>query len=94
MPSTVKIATFELNKRTDKRSGSFHQLVQDLSSVLGPSSGLDSSDVDPQGLAELMLNYQSDDSEWGRYAFKEPTRPFTRNLVDEGNGKSNLVCAR
>jgi cysteine dioxygenase len=68
----------------------FHKLVADLSRVLGPSSGLDSKHVVPE-LERLMENYISNESDWGKYAFSDLSRGYTRNLVDEGNGKSNLV---
>jgi cysteine dioxygenase len=72
----------------------FHQLVDDLSKILGPSSGLTSGDVNVTLLEELMRRYTSQESEWQKYAFADPSRGYTRNLVDEGNGKSNLVsCA-
>jgi cysteine dioxygenase len=70
---------------------SFHTLVRDLSKVLGPSSGLTSEDVDVQHLHTLMKDYISAESEWTKYAFSDLTRGYTRNLVNEGNGKSNLV---
>ena len=70
----------------------FHQLVDDLSRILGPSSGLNSDDVDVRHLEQLMLDYISKESDWQKYAFADMTRGYTRNLVDEGNGKSNLVC--
>jgi cysteine dioxygenase len=38
-----------------------------------------------------MENYTSCESEWSKYAFSDLSRGYTRNLVDEGNGKSNLV---
>lgn len=69
----------------------FHQLVQDLSKVLGPSSGIDSADVDPEDLQTLMRDYVSNVSEWKLYALSDFSRSYTRNLVDRGNGKSNLV---
>lgn len=69
----------------------FQQLVQDLSNVLGPSSGLDSADVDPLDLQKLMEGYTSTEAEWQKYAWGDPCRTYTRNLVDKGNGKSNLV---
>jgi cysteine dioxygenase len=37
----------------------FHELVADLSRLLGPSSGLDSADVNVQELRELIQNYVS-----------------------------------
>lgn len=69
----------------------FEKLVQDLSAALGPSSGLDSEDVDPLDIQRLMEEYVSDETEWNVYAMADPSRNYTRNLVDEGNGKSNLV---
>lgn len=69
----------------------FERLVQDLSAALGPSSGLDSDDVDPMNIQRLMEDYVSNSAEWGPYALGDPSRTYTRNLIDEGNGKSNLV---
>jgi cysteine dioxygenase len=69
----------------------FHRLVQNLSDALGPSSGLDSDDVDPMDIQKLMEDYVSNEDEWRQYALADLSRAYTRNLVDEGNGKSNLV---
>ncbi|KAH8821739.1 RmlC-like cupin domain-containing protein [Xylogone sp. PMI_703] len=69
----------------------FEKLVSDLSSILGPSSGLDSKDINVQELHSLMGHYPSSKSEWSKYMFPDTSRSYTRNLVDEGNGKSNLV---
>ncbi|EFE38607.1 cysteine dioxygenase, putative [Trichophyton verrucosum HKI 0517] len=73
-----------------KGKDAFHKLVDDLSAVLGPSSGLDSDDVDPMDIQKLMEGYVSNHEEWQRYALADESRAYTRNLVDEGNGKSNL----
>jgi cysteine dioxygenase len=70
----------------------FHKLVSDLSRILGPSSGLNSSDIDVEDLRNLMKDYVSSESDWSKYALSDLSRGYTRNLVDEGNGKSNLVC--
>jgi len=72
-------------------SDGFHRLVEDLSRVLGPSSGIDSDDVDHLILQQLMENYVSSENEWERYALADGSRGYTRNLVDKGNGKSNLL---
>jgi cysteine dioxygenase len=74
-----------------KAVGSFDRLVQDLSATLGPSSGLDSADVNPMDLQRLMEGYTSSPRDWAKYAWSDDTRAYTRNLVDRGNGKSNLV---
>lgn len=73
------------------KSNSFEELVQSLKDTLGPSSGLTSDDIDVGDLMNAMEQYVSDNSEWGPYAMGDASRGYTRNLVDEGNGKSNLV---
>ncbi|KAG6009395.1 hypothetical protein E4U54_008570 [Claviceps lovelessii] len=69
----------------------FEELVLAMKKALGPSSGLTSDDVDVSLLTKLMKNYNSNPMEWGKYAFGDASRGYTRNLVDEGNGKSNLL---
>ena len=70
----------------------FQELVQKLSDILGPCSGLDSEEIDPDVIQETMRSYTSNEYEWEPYALLDPSKHYTRNLVDEGNGKSNLVC--
>jgi cysteine dioxygenase len=70
----------------------FDELVVALKKALGPSSGLTSDDVDVDFLSELMRGYDHTDDGWKAYAFGDASRGYTRNLVDDGNGKSNLVC--
>ncbi|KAF2267820.1 cysteine dioxygenase type I [Lojkania enalia] len=69
----------------------FHALVEDLKQRLGPSSGINSEDVDPLELQRLMEEYISNESEWSKYAHAHNGKTYTRNLVDIGNGKSNLL---
>lgn len=69
----------------------FDELVSSLKEALGPSSGLTSDDIDIKLLTRLMQNYDGSDQAWAKYAFGDHSRGYTRNLVDEGNGKSNLV---
>lgn len=76
---------------TETNTDSFETLVRDLSVALGPSSGLDSSDIDPMKIQLLMEKYNSNSDEWSSYALGDSSRTYTRNLIDEGNGKSNLV---
>ena len=71
----------------------FESLVQSLKQALGPSSGLTSDDVDVNHLMRIMADYDANDEGWMPYKFGDATRGYTRNLVDEGNGKSNLVCS-
>ncbi|KAH8894120.1 cysteine dioxygenase [Thozetella sp. PMI_491] len=69
----------------------FDELVLALKHALGPSSGLTSDDVDIAELTRLMEEYTTTEAEWSRYAMGDESRGYTRNLVDEGNGKSNLL---
>lgn len=69
----------------------FKQLVDDIRQVLGPSSGLNSEDVEVEDLTHLMERYVSNAEGWTPYALSNDNMPYTRNLVDEGNGKANLV---
>lgn len=73
------------------QSDKFEELVLAMKRALGPSSGLTSDDVDVDALTDLMINYDSNPAEWSKYAHGDASRGYTRNLVDEGNGKSNLV---
>jgi cysteine dioxygenase len=93
LPQAISIidSYWAAKKSTPSSQDAFHHLVQALSDVLGPSSGIDSSDVDEQDLIRLMMSYTSDEKEWSRYAMNDESRHYTRNLVDEGNGKSNLL---
>jgi hypothetical protein len=74
-----------------EHTDSFQALVQSLSEKLGPCSGINSDDVDEKELQKLMEDYVSDEAEWKRYSLSAPNTAYTRNLVDKGNGKSNLV---
>jgi len=93
MPALAQDALIGANASFSKPAPTeaFDRLVEDLSRTLGPSSGLDSADVDPQDLQKLMENYVSNEKEWQKYAWGDSSRAYTRNLVDRGNGKSNLL---
>lgn len=75
----------------DQRSDNFQLLVDDINKILGPSNGIDSADIDVEELKLAVRDYASVENEWQQYAFKDLSRAYTRNLVDAGNGKSNLV---
>lgn len=75
-------------------SDGFQQLVADINNILGPCNGIDSAGVDVGELKFVMRDYKSNESEWEKYAFADYSRAYTRNLVDRGNGKCNLVSAR
>ena len=81
----------EVASRGNQRLNDFHKLIKDLSDFLGSSSGLDSVEVDPEEIRKLMRSYTSNEKEWQQYALGDRSRTYTRNLVDHGNGKSDLV---
>ncbi|KAI5804428.1 RmlC-like cupin domain-containing protein [Geopyxis carbonaria] len=72
-------------------TNSFDGLVEEIKTILGPFSGIDSSDVDVNILMEVMSRYTSNEREWSGFAFKDLSRNYTRNFVDHGNGNANLL---
>ncbi|KAI9839043.1 MAG: capsule-associated protein CAP1 [Thelocarpon superellum] len=86
MASGGTVAGFNASTTDD-----FHRLVEELSKTLGPSSGLTTAGVDVDHLTWCMKKYCSNPNHWERYAFADTSRGYTRNLVDRGNGKSNLL---
>lgn len=78
-------------KHNPKALDAFQHLIEDIKRVLGPSSGLDSSDVDVNDLIKVMRDYKSTESEWQEFAFADLSRNYTRNFVDHGNGKANML---
>ncbi|KAK5173782.1 uncharacterized protein LTR77_002463 [Saxophila tyrrhenica] len=69
----------------------FQDLVKDINTILGPSNGIDSAGVDVEELKHVLAYYNSCEEEWSRYALADSSRAYTRNLVDNCNGKSNLL---
>ncbi|KAF2738713.1 cysteine dioxygenase type I [Polyplosphaeria fusca] len=69
----------------------FSELVEALKTKLGPCSGIDSDEIDPKELQDIMKGYVSNGGDWKEYMHADPSRSYTRNLVDKGNGKSNLL---
>ncbi|KFY96820.1 hypothetical protein V498_02413, partial [Pseudogymnoascus sp. VKM F-4517 (FW-2822)] len=87
--STTSVA--DTTKPAPRPSNAFEDLVDSLTAILGPTSGLTSEGVDVDALTRLMAEYESKEEDWGRYALGDASRGYTRNLVDVGNGKSNLL---
>lgn len=50
----------------------------------------ESEEVNIEMVETLMQAYKSNPQDWKQYAKFDPYR-YTRNLVDEGNGKFNLM---
>ena len=70
----------------------FHTLVQELSGYFDTAQSLAFSEIcDPNAVIQRMKEYQSERSEWARYAHENENQCFTRNMVERGLGKSNIV---
>lgn len=39
----------------------------------------------------VLRRYESSESDWLEFAFKDLSRNYTRNFVDHGNGKANVL---
>ncbi|KAI8082833.1 RmlC-like cupin domain-containing protein, partial [Halteromyces radiatus] len=66
-------------------------LIQEIHNVLGPDGGLDSEHIDQNEIIRLMEKYGSNREDWQKYTMFDRSRPYTRNLIDDGNGKFNLM---
>lgn len=63
-----------------------NDLVKSIHSVLG-DDGLDAEHIDAQKIIQLMERYSSNSADWNQYSLFDHSRAYTRNLVDDGNGK-------
>ncbi|KAI8801204.1 RmlC-like cupin domain-containing protein [Cladochytrium replicatum] len=69
--------------------------LSDLCSILHnelATHGIGSDQVDVQRVQSIMESYDATKAEdWKRFALYDPSKPYTRNLVDDGNGNFNLM---
>lgn len=68
----------------------FGLLIDELRAVLG-RKGLSSDEVDIAQVRRIMEQYESDESEWGRFALSDASKGYTRNGVVNINGNANLL---
>ncbi|GEQ69640.1 hypothetical protein JCM33374_g3313 [Metschnikowia sp. JCM 33374] len=73
-----------------KLDNKFGKLIDDLRAILG-TKGLTSSDIDINEIKQLMESYESDETEWGKFALCDATKGYTRNGVVNINGNANLL---
>ncbi|KAI8886135.1 cysteine dioxygenase type I, partial [Backusella circina FSU 941] len=78
--------------KTSSCAGDFQlsDLVQSIHSVLG-DEGLDSEKIDVNQIIHLMEKYSTNAKDWSKYTLFDHSRAYTRNLIDDGNGKFNLM---
>jgi len=74
----------EYNERKVPQINSLDQLVEELRKIFAEN------DVDVDFVQDVMSAYKSDPKEWRQFAHFDRHR-YTRNLVDNGNGKYNLM---
>ncbi|KAL8656642.1 MAG: hypothetical protein Q9226_002598 [Calogaya cf. arnoldii] len=95
MPSTamdsVQPSTPWLQSPDPNPRSRFRQLINDIRFQLGSDNSLISSDNHRRLLQRRFETYKSEEPGWEEYAFPDFTQTFTRNLVDRGNGKYNLL---
>ncbi|KAG1437796.1 hypothetical protein G6F56_012930 [Rhizopus delemar] len=65
---------------------SLQDLVQSIHQELG-DEGLDSEHIDSNKIIQLMERYSSNADDWNQYTLFDHSRAYTRNLIDDGNGK-------
>ena len=86
--SSEKLSANEQDQPVNK----FHKLVQELSGYIDTAESLAFSEIcDPNAVIQRMKQYQSYARDWARYAYRDEAQCFTRNMVDRGLGKSNIV---
>ncbi|KAF5865566.1 hypothetical protein ETB97_003410 [Aspergillus alliaceus] len=66
-------------------------LVHDIKSYLGDSSGIDSSDIDHEHLVSLARKYASNPNDWLRFYHNDPSKNYTRNAIENINRKANIL---
>ncbi|XP_050686474.1 cysteine dioxygenase-like [Eriocheir sinensis] len=64
---------------------SLEELIEELYKVF------EYNEVDVDYVQALMESYKSNPQDWKKYAKFDRLLPYTRNLIDEGNGKFNLL---
>lgn len=84
-------ASVTLKSTVQSPQARFQQLIYNIQAKLGPNNGIVSSNSVRLKLESLLQGYRSEEEAWQRFAFKDPSQTFTRNLVDRGNGNYNLV---
>lgn len=89
--SSPSIVPHDSTRPSPEPSDAFNGLVASINKVLGPSNGIDSAGVNVQDLQDAMLAYTSCEADWSKFALADSSRAYTRNLVDNCNGKSNLL---
>lgn len=87
--STFSIASSSSNNNNNNKF-TLKDLIQSIHQVLG-DEGLDSERIDANKIIQLMEQYSSNAEDWSQYTLFDHSRAYTRNLIDDGNGKVKLT---
>ncbi|KAJ5120436.1 Cysteine dioxygenase type I [Penicillium bovifimosum] len=92
IPLTPALGTsLSLGNKHYKPQYSLDNLVQDIKTYLGSSSGISSKDVDNEYLISLAQKYVSDPNDWARYFYNDTSKNYTRNAIENINQKANIL---
>ncbi|KAI9495636.1 RmlC-like cupin domain-containing protein [Zychaea mexicana] len=89
--ATAAVETHNNNNKKEPHLVTLDQLVKNIHRALGPDGGLDSEHIDANEIMRLMEEYSSNATDWEKYTLFDHSRAYTRNLIDDGNGKFNLM---
>ncbi|KAI8056497.1 RmlC-like cupin domain-containing protein [Gilbertella persicaria] len=84
------LESYAVQSNVDNKEMTLDTLVQSIHRVLG-DDGLDSECIDANEIIRLMEKYSSNAADWSKYTLFDHSRAYTRNLIDDGNGKFNLM---
>ncbi|KAJ2799242.1 hypothetical protein H4R20_004517 [Coemansia guatemalensis] len=73
-----------------KNPTNMQELISSLNAVMG-DQGLGEDLETVRRVKQLMRSYVSKSQDWEKYAVYQDGTRYTRNLVDDGNGKYNLL---
>ncbi|KAI9203640.1 RmlC-like cupin domain-containing protein [Polychytrium aggregatum] len=65
--------------------------LKGLVEILHTELQIDKECVDPERIRRIMESYKSNPDDWTQYAFLDRSKAYTRNLIDDGNGRFNLM---
>lgn len=80
-----------LDPNHSNKPNAFQNLIHQIRDCLGKDAGIDTSDAHLDFLITAMKAYSSIDSHWSQFALGDPSRAYTRNLIDDVNGNANLL---
>lgn len=92
MTDIIKSAEKPSTNAQGRKLDGFQSLVQELSGYMDTAQSLAFSEIcDPNAVIQRMEEYRSERLDWAKYAHGDGGLCFTRNMVERGAGKCNIV---